>query len=400
MAGLGGIYFMTEKEKSEGINETKYMTPDEVAECAEISSNSEPQIKSTQVDEEHRKTLIPQEHLQEFFQGGTGTIPEEVEIKSASEPEVKNLPSSVDLRKWVSRIDNQGSEGICTSFASIAYLAMKLAKETGVKYDLSEYFHWYNYAAYNSWTAANALAKFYQGEEKYWPDFARQGLPGWDESRLATLAAPREIKSLQEMKAWLAQGEPILLSVGLDSRYWTSPVVYGNRGEQLSGHAVLACGFVDDNRFAQNGGGYVIIQNSWGEAYGDKGFNYLTYDYFTSNRFWTQFIAFDKEIIWRPGKKPAGKTETVDLRAVVYPMFKYAEGNGPEHTAYGVTLVGKDTEKIQSVRYQDNEALPRWEDTNANKKVIGTYAQSGYPLTTAEVTLKDGRKLALEAKVP
>lgn len=377
------------------------MTVEEIAECAEISKQSGPQIKATNIDEEHLKTLIPEDKLEEFFRGGDGVVPEQVEVDSAS-PEIKNLPESVDLRKWASRIDDQGSEGLCTSFASLAYLSLKIAKETGVRTDLSEYFHWYNYAEYNSWSAAQALCRFWQGEERFWPNHARQGLAGWDESRIATLASPRILQSLAEVRAHLASGEPVLLSVGLDTRYWTSPIVYGDRGEQRGGHAILLCGYYTIPSLPAHQRRVYVCQNSWGENYGDRGYSLLTEDYFTNNRFWVQFIGMNKEVIWRPGKKPGGDIlpTSLDLKAQVFKKYSYSQEGSPEHGAYGISVTGKDKDKIKTVTFTPNPALPSWEEPSEVKLTVGTYAQSGYSLGKAEVTLLDGKKLTLEAQVP
>ena len=49
----------------------------------------------------------------------------------------------------------------------------------------------------------------------------------------------------------------------------------GPNSQILGGHAVLFCGKIDNA--AAPGGGFVIWQNSWSTAYGDKGFGYLPY---------------------------------------------------------------------------------------------------------------------------
>jgi C1A family cysteine protease len=53
---------------------------------------------------------------------------------------------------------------------------------------------------------------------------------------------------------------------------------------QLGGHAVMAVGYDDENQ-------WLIVMNSWGASWGDKGFFYLPYEYITNNNlsddFWT-----------------------------------------------------------------------------------------------------------------
>lgn len=45
----------------------------------------------------------------------------------------------------------------------------------------------------------------------------------------------------------------------------------------ICGHAVLALGYQDDP--SVEGGGYLIIQNSWGENWGSDGYAFLTYEW-------------------------------------------------------------------------------------------------------------------------
>ena len=45
----------------------------------------------------------------------------------------------------------------------------------------------------------------------------------------------------------------------------------------LGGHAVFCCGYQDDPQY--EGGGYLIVKNSWGTNFGDQGYIYLPYAY-------------------------------------------------------------------------------------------------------------------------
>jgi C1A family cysteine protease len=50
--------------------------------------------------------------------------------------------------------------------------------------------------------------------------------------------------------------------------------------ELLGGHAVYACGYYPEP--TAPGGGYILIKNSWGKAWGDGGFAHLAYAYINS----------------------------------------------------------------------------------------------------------------------
>jgi len=45
---------------------------------------------------------------------------------------------------------------------------------------------------------------------------------------------------------------------------------------RLGGHALLAVGFDDDKQV-------FIVRNSWGEEFGDKGYCYIPYEFFSSS---------------------------------------------------------------------------------------------------------------------
>jgi len=51
----------------------------------------------------------------------------------------------------------------------------------------------------------------------------------------------------------------------------------------LGGHAVLAVGYDDNMSFGGGETGALVIRNSWGSKWGDKGYGYLSYRYFDLN---------------------------------------------------------------------------------------------------------------------
>jgi C1A family cysteine protease len=92
--------------------------------------------------------------------------------------------------------------------------------------------------------------------------------------------------SVDRVREALYRGYPVLLSVNVNSDFRVAPLkdgvvswVFKVQGCEsgLCGHAVLAIGFQDDEDV--QGGGYVIVKNSWGEGWGDGGYAYVTYEW-------------------------------------------------------------------------------------------------------------------------
>ena len=81
---------------------------------------------------------------------------------------------------------------------------------------------------------------------------------------------------LQDLKGALADGQPVAFSVSI-FQSWQNPWTYRNGdirlplpGERnLGGHAMCMVGYADDDDVP--GGGYFIVRNSWGEAFGQQG---------------------------------------------------------------------------------------------------------------------------------
>lgn len=95
----------------------------------------------------------------------------------------------------------------------------------------------------------------------------------------------KKIRDLHSLKACLAHGFPVVFGFSVYSSFMSAQVAtsgyapFPQRHEQaLGGHAVLAVGYIDND---QGDSGYVICQNSWGRNWGDAGFFYLPYEYFT-----------------------------------------------------------------------------------------------------------------------
>jgi C1A family cysteine protease len=100
------------------------------------------------------------------------------------------------------------------------------------------------------------------------------------------IAGYHRVTDLTTLKTALAEGYPVVLGINVYESFESNQVArtgiipLPKVGEKLlGGHAVLGVGYKDDVMY--KGRGVVICRNSWGESWGDKGYFYLPYSYFT-----------------------------------------------------------------------------------------------------------------------
>ena len=92
--------------------------------------------------------------------------------------------------------------------------------------------------------------------------------------------------SLGRVKQALHRGYPVVLSINANSDFAAATYKSGITSwvfQQASceggicGHAVLAVGYADDEEI--DGGGFLVIRNSWDAWWGDDGYTYATYEW-------------------------------------------------------------------------------------------------------------------------
>lgn len=104
--------------------------------------------------------------------------------------------------------------------------------------------------------------------------------------------------SVDRVRQALYRGYPVILSFNANSDFrvatqkngvvsWVFKVPGCPSG--ICGHAVLAIGYQDDQDI--EGGGYIIIKNSWGTDWGDSGYAYLTYAWLVNSILDAQAVA-------------------------------------------------------------------------------------------------------------
>jgi len=227
----------------------------------------------------------------------------------------------VDLRSRLTPVRWQGERSTCTVFAIVAALEFEdIARGGSAKTDYSEQ-HGY-------WNACQFIGREQGVDGALWPDATAMALsrhPVCDEVdwpytpattpstapvavlRRSDLHGPGVVTRIPTdvdrpaaratVRHWLYRGHVVvsLFCVAWDDEAANTSgridVVRGSNGKHPKsgvGHTMLVCGYDDGAR-------YFIVKNSWGEEWGDRGYGYLSYDYFDIYAY-GQFIVFGEDL--------------------------------------------------------------------------------------------------------
>lgn len=221
------------------------------------------------------------------------------------------LPSSIDLRTWCSPIEDQESLGSCTANAGCGIVEYFERKAFGKHTDASRLFlykatrnllHWTGDKGAFLRTTMQAMVLFGMPPEEYW----KYNIGSFDVepsafcyayaqnyqtisyARLDPSGTPKD-RLLLQIKTMLNKGIPAMFGFTVYSSIHQADkdgkIPFPSSKESvLGGHAIDAVGYDDNLKIKNQINGYettgaLIIRNSWGTGWGDKGYGYIPYEY-------------------------------------------------------------------------------------------------------------------------
>lgn len=214
-----------------------------------------------------------------------------------------NLPRRVDLRPFMTDVENQEDTNSCAANAVAGAYEYLMKRHLGEEaYDVSRLFIYYNGRAVDGvehedegsviGSLIESLKEHGACSEETWPfdgelvneqpnDEAYQEASGFLIEDTAVVPT-----RLDAWKNALAEGYPIIFGISLFRSFDNQrrpglvpmPSPRESSRESHGGHAMLAVGYSDADRV-------FIVRNSWGTDWGDDGYCYIPYDYLLNERF-------------------------------------------------------------------------------------------------------------------
>jgi C1A family cysteine protease len=205
-----------------------------------------------------------------------------------------SAPKKVDLRKFCSPVVNQGDLGACTGFSIAKGLReYLLIRDNKPLVSLSPLFLYYNERKMERTVNKDNGADVASGmkvlknigvaPESDWPYNVKKfkiepSEIAYQDAEQFKVTYIKALKGLREIKEALNNKSPVVFGIEAyqsfeDTKDGYIPLPDKTKEKDLGGHAVACFGY-DDTKHV------LIVKNSWGDDWGDKGYFYLPYDFF------------------------------------------------------------------------------------------------------------------------
>lgn len=182
--------------------------------------------------------------------------------------------NAVDLRPFDSPIANQFG-GTCTAFATAAAMENVLASR-GIRKEVSRRDLWNRYSSYDMDVAIRAASKNFIAELNYYPDYGTRAPDYQDHRTLRISRSTHHGYQLETAVRALDQGNPLVMAVQVPRDLSNCKATVGSKSARTKGdHVMEAVGYRLDS--SVDGGGYLILKNSWGSECGDHGYHYYPF---------------------------------------------------------------------------------------------------------------------------
>ena len=211
----------------------------------------------------------------------------------------------VDLRDDCSPVEDQSALGSCTANAIAGGLEFLEIKDGLPFVDFSRLFIYYNERMDDGnvpsdegstiRTGMRVLKQYGACDEKLWPydiaKFAKKPpTKCYTDGLKHVISSYFRIKDLNGIMACVSSGYPVMFGFTVFESFETQEVAKtgmmvmpSEQEKMLGGHAVMICGYDRPKKI-------LTVRNSWGTAWGDKGYFYMPFDYVTeglADDFWT-----------------------------------------------------------------------------------------------------------------